>query len=76
MDIIISHYLRGKNENTRCTHYQGELGDLKDGLVENVGNDTIYFVATPIEQNNNSIRKQQIKREFDKYMKEKDGHRY
>lgn len=35
--------------------YQGESGDLRDSWVEDIGDDTVYFAATPTEWSNNSI---------------------
>ncbi len=28
--------------------YQGESEDLRDGWIENISNDTVYFAATPL----------------------------
>ena len=37
--------------------YQGKSGNLRDSWVEDVGDDTVYFAATPIIWSNNGIRK-------------------
>lgn len=38
--------------------YQRESGDLRDIWVDDIGDDTVYFTATPTGWNNNNIRKQ------------------
>lgn len=38
--------------------YQGECGNLQDSWTKNLGSNTVYFVAIPIRQSNNNIRRQ------------------
>ena len=56
--------------------YQGESGDLRDSWVEDVGDDTVYFAATPTGWSNNGIGRQWIEKVFDKHTKEKAGRGY
>lgn len=53
--------------------YQEESGDLQDSQIKDVSDNTIYFAATPSRQNNNNIKRQQIKKMFNKYIKKKLG---
>lgn len=38
-----------------CLIYQGKSRDLRDTWVEDIGDNTIYFAATPICLSNNDI---------------------
>lgn len=51
--------------------YQEESGDLQDSQIKDVSDNIIYFATTPSRQNNNNIKRQQIKKMFNKYIKKK-----
>ncbi len=38
--------------------YQGESGDLRNTWVDDIGQDTVYFAATPTGWSNNEIGRQ------------------
>lgn len=56
--------------------YQEESGDLKDSLIKDISDDTVYFAVTTTDWSNNSIERQWIGKMFDKNTKEKAEQRY
>ena len=55
--------------------YQGESGDLRSTWVDDIGQDTVYFAATPTGWSNNKIGRQWLEMVFDKHTKKKAGAR-
>lgn len=56
--------------------YQGDSGDLRDSRVDDLGNETVHFAATPTGWSCNKIRQQWLKTVFDLYTKKKAGRGY
>lgn len=65
---VTSCYLYDSNKNSSLSYL---LGKIKRFEIENISNNTVYFITTLTSQNNNNIRKQLIERVFNKYMRKK-----